>query len=1686
MRFYGKGNQSVETRELMNVVADLYRAMTHEVESRQKIELELLSALERIQKLEETQHAGGSNGASRFPTIKGVNGDGDGVYAVRGNLRPDASPRAAAGMGGEGYASEAMDELRQLVSNTQEIQAAHAKELRGQNNRINDLYAQIRDEMQRDMESQREAMNDVRRQYKIFGDYMEDMESQVKKLASEPHGGSAALVIRSGGGKRGVSDERKDSGDEEDEKFTLKNRGHRCRLVAQQLESVKEDLSKEIQARKSLQRAFKIEIEEKIKIIVTDIQSLQVDMNSRSKMYRIEPRRFNKVENEIKALQNKLQGVDTESLYEIKNTHKGIEDKIYLIEGGFKRMKTHFEEQREEIKKVYQLKGNPRPAAPSNNDDVAEELAKFQVEQAKQFRISQEKKFSAFQDKMQKQNQQYLIQRSKQDQNAKDMIEEQNKQTEELNNVIIDLQKQITNINVWMSTQNTYKIPVKARPEEKAVEADGAGKGGLKMSDEDLEEIRQNREDINHLQQLLAGHRRKSMTENSYLLNPKKESTLSQPLMKEVDENHKSINSLSMQLDTIKDQLYTIRANQKKFDDEVESVEKKYVIFANQSKRDDDSINDQIDYRVGGLRDEMMEIVQDLRLNRDVDAEGFWSNERKEVLTYLIGPGKEKKTLLLKDAQGRNAPILMSHVNQLFDQGKAGRDTLFYIKAMATPGAEKKFNSVEDLAKAISDDANAFESSRRKVYSIVVNPKRKRKRKADFVERLFAETNCGNRLLYHLNNLNDMGLEVDKMADDELIEAIKTEDRIYLITKPKVQKYLLGPGKSLFKDNGKGFDGGDDSITGMNDKDLENLILKTGATLSTESYLNSFNNDRLAFDGAEELVGALGEAHEHNVKDTLDFINDPLACRLFNNAPSAVDRDKKYVIKMVRKSGAGADASVWTEALDKNGFNFDGMEELTEGIGEQIAATQDRDDAYYFIKNNSKGDKALWKGENAITRDDMDDIFDKVKGGTYTIKIMKKLKDEGRSFESMDDFVESCEDEMVPDEQTKKQVFAYLRSPTSKLFGQVPDSKKPTMEDVDEHWTNAYTIKDLEELDRNGEQFNTMGELGKRLKKKKRIIRVIKKTTMTTVTTTTTGPDGHESTTVDQYTYDDLGDHVQNTVEDALEEFIAFQIRAFDIRQDALMGTCDPYVEILRKRNHIWERISKSEVLVNTKNPKWDPILIRKDALCMGDPNRNIMVQVWDNNFHGQWQGAQLIGQFLCTLNDMTSNENKRFALVNPEKRKVKRTGKWYDNSGHCSFVNVELVVNSSRAITSIEQPRVWMDDAETDFLVKMQMSCSNLTNMSRNKYIIANPFVEVLGLSKGEFVSLHKTETVDRTLNPTFLPFVMLASQICSGEFTRPIRIKVWDQRKAGPLLFGVVDTTLRDVLMNVNQDLYIVPDKDTDNLEKELHLSEGDHGSVVFKSAAAFSRLKDLNSKTNEALADASHPLHGIKYVGKARLAAYCYWLYHGQSVQELLGDFDPEASDLSDSGEVNDAAKAALELATKVRKERVQKQKSERKKDADKKLQKVQADNFQKKKLDQKFNKTLSFSIKTDFPEGRDGKFFELLRHRNKQWERVWTSGMCSKKKPMLGPFAMKLRSLASDPTDLIKPSEIILRCWNFDRSRGGDTEFVGEVKLSLALLLKSNGQTLELVHEAAMLADPMSYEHSGRITFVDLKY
>ena len=137
-------------------------------------------------------------------------------------------------------------------------------------------------------------------------------------------------------------------------------------------------------------------------------------------------------------------------------------------------------------------------------------------------------------------------------------------------------------------------------------------------------------------------------------------------------------------------------------------------------------------------------------------------------------------------------------------------------------------------------------------------------------------------------------------------------------------------------------------------------------------------------------------------------------------------------------------------------------------------------------------------------------------------------------------------------------------------------------------------------------------------------------------------------------------------------ETVILEFSARKLDNKDFFGKSDPFLEISRaNENNQFSVVHRTEVVDNDLNPTWKPFVKEARALCNGDYNRTLKVDVYDMDNDGS---HDLIGTFQTNLQRLAKGPGPEnlYEVINEKKRQKK--GSKYTNSGtvHLKSIRIE------------------------------------------------------------------------------------------------------------------------------------------------------------------------------------------------------------------------------------------------------------------------------------------------------------------------------------------------------------------------------------------------------------------------------
>ncbi|XP_068197482.1 copine-9-like [Antennarius striatus] len=135
-------------------------------------------------------------------------------------------------------------------------------------------------------------------------------------------------------------------------------------------------------------------------------------------------------------------------------------------------------------------------------------------------------------------------------------------------------------------------------------------------------------------------------------------------------------------------------------------------------------------------------------------------------------------------------------------------------------------------------------------------------------------------------------------------------------------------------------------------------------------------------------------------------------------------------------------------------------------------------------------------------------------------------------------------------------------------------------------------------------------------------------------------------------------------------DIATMQLCANKLDKKDFFGKSDPFLVFFRSNEDgTFTICHKTEVIKNTLNPVWQPFTIPVRALCNGDYDRTVKIDVYDWDRDGS---HDFIGEFTTSYRELSRGQNQFnvYEVLNPKKKGKKKK---YINSGTVTLVSFKV-----------------------------------------------------------------------------------------------------------------------------------------------------------------------------------------------------------------------------------------------------------------------------------------------------------------------------------------------------------------------------------------------------------------------------
>jgi len=199
-----------------------------------------------------------------------------------------------------------------------------------------------------------------------------------------------------------------------------------------------------------------------------------------------------------------------------------------------------------------------------------------------------------------------------------------------------------------------------------------------------------------------------------------------------------------------------------------------------------------------------------------------------------------------------------------------------------------------------------------------------------------------------------------------------------------------------------------------------------------------------------------------------------------------------------------------------------------------------------------------------------------------------------------------------------------------------------------------------------------------------------------------------------------------------------------------------------------WVEIGRTEVVKDNLNPEFNKKFIVDYSFEERQPVK-FEIYDWDADSH-KLSVHDFLGRCETTLGSIVSSQGQCFASVLKDLPTANKSSKVF-------ITAEELEINKE--------------------LVTIQFGAKNLDK--KDFFGKSDPFFTVYKGSMtnpGKFVQVVKSETIMKTLNPTWAPFNVTVRDLCNNNYDRPLKVEVHDWNSSGSHdIIGSFVTSLADL---------------------------------------------------------------------------------------------------------------------------------------------------------------------------------------------------------------------------------------------------------------------------------------------------
>lgn len=248
-----------------------------------------------------------------------------------------------------------------------------------------------------------------------------------------------------------------------------------------------------------------------------------------------------------------------------------------------------------------------------------------------------------------------------------------------------------------------------------------------------------------------------------------------------------------------------------------------------------------------------------------------------------------------------------------------------------------------------------------------------------------------------------------------------------------------------------------------------------------------------------------------------------------------------------------------------------------------------------------------------------------------------------------------------------------------------------------------------------------------------------------------------------------------------LSSQIEISLSGSNLRDRDVMSKSDPMAVLYSKRKDgSLEELGRSEVVLNSLNPKW---VTKLHVLYNFEEVQLLLIRVYDvdtafNKVPPKTiplQQQQFLGETEFVLSQIVTSPSQSLTrALQPLKEKI---------TGMSGMPELGSLTVRAQEMTN------------SKFLIAIKADCTGLDN--KDFFTKSDPFLSISKQTEGgSFILVYKTEVKKNSLSPTWKPIKITLQQLCNGDVFCPLKIDCLNFNGSGRHdLIGAVQTSVNEL---------------------------------------------------------------------------------------------------------------------------------------------------------------------------------------------------------------------------------------------------------------------------------------------------